>query len=174
MLETLLYPAESAFAPAEFPGLRPGRSAQMSIAGAACGCLGEAEPDLCSSFAIERPVYIFELDYQTLVESCTAAPANFSPLPKFPPIERDLAVLLPEEVSSAEVSARIRETAPELIESVSLFDLYKGDQIPAGKKSLAFSIRLRSPDRTLEDSQADATVGEILKRLRDSFGAALR
>ena len=173
-LEALLTPIEPDFVAAEHSCLRPGRSAQVSIDGTFCGFLGEVEPDLCSGFAIEQSVYIFELDYQALVGFCTAAPKAFAPLPKFPPIERDLAVVLPEGTSSAEMSAQIRETAPGLIESVSLFDLYKGDQIPAGQKSLAFAIRLRSPDKTLEDKQADAIIGKILKRLHDRFGAALR
>jgi len=173
-LEALLVDVELRFESATFASLRSGRSARVWVDGRPCGYLGEVRPSLCSSFAIERPVYIFELNFQTLVDSRADQAADFVPLAKFPPIERDLAVLLREEVSSAEIVEEIGATAPRLIESVALFDHYQGDQIPAGQKSLAFSIRLRAPDKTLKDKQADALIEKILKRLGDRFGAQLR
>ena len=173
-LEALLVDVDLCFESATFSSLRSGRSARVLVDGRPCGYLGEVKPSLCSSFAIERPVYIFELNFQTLVETRAERASDFVPLAKYPPIERDLAVLLREDVSSAEVVEQIGATAPRLIESVALFDLYQGDQIPAGQKSLAFSIRLRAPDKTLKDRQADALIDQILKRLGDRFGAQLR
>ena len=173
-LESLLDPLALRLAPAAHSCLCQGRSARVYLSDVPCGYVGEVEPSLCSSFAIERPVYIFEIDFQVLVERWKPQVSTFAPLPKFPPIERDLAVVLGEEVSSAEVAEAIRAVAPELIEAVDLFDLYQGDQIPAGCRSLAFSIRLRSPKRTLEDRQADQVIDAILKHLRERFGAELR
>ena len=98
----------------------------------------------------------------------------FAPLAKFPPIERDLAVVLRQDISTADVAERIRQSAPELIESVELFDLYQGDQIAADHKSLAFSLRLRAADRTLEDREADTVFDRAVKHLEKAFGATLR
>ena len=95
-------------------------------------------------------------------------------LPKFPPIERDLAIVLDDGISGAEVVAQIRDSAPQLIEAVEPFDLYRGDQIAAGRKSLTFSIRLRSGEKTLKDEDADKVMEAILNRLRNAFGAELR
>jgi len=173
-LEALLDHPALCFVPADRPPLHPGCGAQVRLGNSPCGYLGEVKPALRSSFDIERPVYIFELDFQTLVDSWQTQVSAFRPLPKFPPIERDLAVVLREEVSAAEVVAQIRTAAPQLIESVDLFDLYRGDQIPAGHKSLAFAIRLRSPEKTLEDKQADRIVGRIIELLEEKFDAKLR
>lgn len=173
-LEALLDHPGLRFVPADHPCLRPGWSARLELGHFPCGYAGEVRSSLCASFDIKRPVYIFELEFEALVERGWGQARVFSPLPKFPPIERDLAVVLPVEVNSDQVSEEIRAAAPSLIEVVELFDLYQGDQIPAGHKSLAFSIRLRSPDRTLADEQADAVIGEILKRLEARFGAVQR
>ena len=102
------------------------------------------------------------------------AETSFRPLPKYPPIERDLAVVLREDAAAAEVMEQIRAVEPELIETVELFDTYRGDQLESGEKSLAFSIRLRSPETTLEDHQADAAVARIVARLTETFGARQR
>ena len=173
-LESLLDQPGLRLAPAAHSCLHQGRSARVYLSDVPCGYIGEVEPSLCSSFAIERSVHIFEIDFQVLVDHWKPQVPTFAPLPKFPPIERDLAVVLGEKVSSAEVTEAIRATAPELIESVDLFDLYQGDQIPAGCKSLAFSICLRSPKETLEDRQADQVIDAMLKHLRERFGAELR
>jgi phenylalanyl-tRNA synthetase beta chain len=114
------------------------------------------------------------LDFQVLLEQWHRRSSTFRPLARFPAIERDLAVVLRQDISTGEVVEQIRRTAPELIESVDLFDLYQGDQIAAGHKSLAFSLRLRSPEKTLKDEQANQIVDKVLKNLKKAFDADLR
>ncbi len=159
---------------AEHPLLRPGYSARVHLQGLECGWLGEVAPSVRSAFDIDRPVHIFELETDPLVRLHTRYAPGFKPLPRYPAVERDLAVVVDQDVECEVLMQQIRAASPELIESVELFDLYEGDQIPAGRKSLAFAVRLRSPDQTLEDKQADRVIDRILKRLETQLGARLR
>jgi phenylalanyl-tRNA synthetase beta chain len=95
-------------------------------------------------------------------------------LPKFPPIERDLALVLHENIATASVIDELRNSNPRLVESVKVFDIYQGDQIEEGHKSLAFAIRLRDHKRTLQDVQADKAIAKMLKAVEEKFGARLR
>ena len=115
-----------------------------------------------------------QLDCQALAEVLQERGRGFRPLPKFPPIERDLAVVLRAEAPAAQVVAQARAAAPELIEAVEVFDHYQGGQIPPGYKSLAFTVRLRSAERTLEDREANQAIEQILHRLAEAFDARLR
>ncbi|MFA6107486.1 MAG: phenylalanine--tRNA ligase subunit beta [Candidatus Latescibacterota bacterium] len=173
-LEALLEDPSLAFAAEEHPCLRRGRAARIELAGEACGYLGEAAPTLCAGFDIDRPVYIFELRFQSLLEHWQTQVPTAVPLPRFPAIARDLALVLSEDTAAARVAVEIRAACPDLIEEVELFDLYQGDQIPDGHKSLAFALRFRAPDRTLADEEADAAVREVLERLKERCGAVLR
>ena len=98
----------------------------------------------------------------------------FAALPKFPPIERDLAVVVREDITTADLVAAMREAAPRTVETIEVFELYQGEQIEQGHKSLAFAIRLRDPERTLQDAQADAATDAMLKSLKTHFSARLR
>ena len=98
----------------------------------------------------------------------------FAQLPKFPPISRDLAVVVDQAIRAQDLMTEIRAVEPDLIESVDLFDLYTGDQIADDRKSLAFSMQLRSSEKTLEDRQADDVMKRVIGRLQKRFGAELR
>ena len=119
-------------------------------------------------------MYIFELDFGVLATAWKAREAAFRPPPKFPPIERDLAIVLDESVPAGEVIAAVRQVDPKLIEFVELFDVYTGDQVGPGEKSLAFNLRLRSPERTLQDREADEVIAGVLADLGRAFGVRLR
>ena len=95
-------------------------------------------------------------------------------MPKFPPIERDLALVLHENIATAIVVNELRNSNPRLVESVEVFDIYQGDQIEEGHKSLAFAIRLRDHKQTLQDVQADKAIAKMLKAVKEKFGARLR
>jgi phenylalanyl-tRNA synthetase beta chain len=136
--------------------------------------LGQADPDLADSFDLTHDAFIFELNCGALFQVLAARPQAFRPLDRFPPIERDLAILLDAQVPAEHVAAEIRTVAEQLLEDVQLFDVYSGDQVEGGKRSLAFSLRLRSPDRTLEDRDADAVVERVLERLQTVFEAQQR
>ena len=174
LLETLLENAAPQFVQDECGPYRRGRCARVQINGHKLGFLGEAAPALLSGFDIECSVYIFEVDFQILLEQWHLRPSTFEPLARFPSMDRDLAVVVREDISATEVIEQIRQTAPELIESVGLFDLYQGDQVANGHKSLAFSLRLRSIDKTLQDKQANKIVDQVLASLKKAFDADLR
>ncbi|MFC1526812.1 phenylalanine--tRNA ligase subunit beta, partial [Candidatus Latescibacterota bacterium] len=174
LIEALLDGLSPQFSPSEHRLLRPGHTAGISLGDRVVGHLGEVSSPVRDAFDLASPVYIFELSLAPLVQAWRGPKAGFRPLPKFPPIERDLAVVLKEDTAAAQVMKEIRAARPELIEAVELFDTYKGDQLGPDEKSLAFSIRMRSEETTLEDRQADAAMARIVKRLTEAFGARLR
>ncbi len=174
VLELFLEKTTPRFEAAAHPLCRQGHCAAILAGDRQLGVLGQLRPAVAASFDLDLPVYIFDLDCQALDAALQDRERGFRPLPKFPPIERDLAVVLRAEAPAAQVVAQARAAAPELIEAVEVFDHYQGDQIPAGYKSLAFTVRLRSTERTLEDREASQAVEEILRRLAKAFDARLR
>ena len=162
------------FTPADRPECRSGHAACVSLDDQPLGWLGQVSADLCAVFDLERQVYIFELSFAALARHWHGRERSFSALPKFPPIERDLAVVVRADTATAELIATMQDSAPRLVESIEVFDFYQGDQIEEGYKSVAFAIRLRDRDQTLQDAQADAAISSMLKGLETRFGARLR
>lgn len=160
------------FEPVDYPGYRTGHCARIAIEEQTIGYIGQVAPAQCKDFDIEPAVYIFELAFDALVEHWQQRHVSFAQLPKFPAAERDLSVVVREEVSHSDLAQAIG-TGP-LVENVEFFDLYQGAPIAEGHKSLSFSIRLRHPERTLKDTQADAAINDILQKLQKQFGAQLR
>ena len=152
--------------------LRTGQGARILSQGNPIGHWGQAHRDLCAAFDMDRDVYIFEL--QGTYVARLSQESEYAPLPKFPPIERDLAVVLDTSIPAGQVIAEISQVDPQLVENVEVFDVYTGDQVEAGMRSLAFSLRLRSNSGTLEDRDADQVIERILQRLSAAFGARLR
>lgn len=154
---------------------RRGRCAAMVAGDSLLGLCGEASPDLVKAFDLhQHSVYIFDLDVGCLTRAWDSRPRSFHPLPKFPPVERDLAVVVSQSVLSGQVIDEIWSAEPKLIEAAELFDVYEGEAIEAGCKSLAFSIRLRSANETLTDKRADDVIARLIARLGKLFGAKLR
>jgi len=174
IVENLLEDLDPSFTPCDHPDFREGHCARIDLGDRLVGHLGEVAARRRDAFDLRNPVYIFDLDFTTLAWGWQQRETTFRPLAKFPPIERDLALVLKDKTRAADVVAEIRSVAPELIEAVELFDIYQGDQIGPDQKSLAFSIRMRSSSTTLEDRQADDVVQLVIARLGDSFGARLR
>ncbi|MDE2740459.1 MAG: phenylalanine--tRNA ligase subunit beta [Gemmatimonadota bacterium] len=174
LLEALVGEGDLRFAPADRPECRSGHAACISLGGEPLGWLGQASTDLCVAFDLERQVHIFEISFTALVRHWHGRERSFTALPKFPPIERDLAIVVRADTATAELIATMRDSAPHLVESIEVFDLYQGDQIEAGHKSVAFAIRLRDREQTLQDAQADAAISAMLKSLEVRFGARLR
>ncbi|MBQ9486811.1 MAG: phenylalanine--tRNA ligase subunit beta, partial [Selenomonadaceae bacterium] len=125
------------------------------------------------SFGVNRKIFAFECDVATLMK-CTAKKFSFAPLPKYPAITRDLAILVKRDVAAVEVEKFIAKSAGKFFKQVTLFDVYKGDRIAADKKSLAFNIKFQSDERTLKDEEADAAFKDILSTLEKTFAAELR
>lgn len=175
IVEALLEGVEGvSFEPVEDPFLRPGHSARVTHGDCVVGTIGPVRTDWAQRFDLSADTYIFEASCSALFAGWASRDTGFRPLPKFPPIERDLAIVLDDLVPAERVADEIRAVAPELIDDVHLFDVYVGDQVEAGKRSLAFSLRLRSAERTLEDRDADGVVQQALQRLESTFGARLR
>jgi len=161
------------FRRAQHPSYHPGRTAEVVIGEEVAGIIGEAHPDVAKAYQIDTRVYMGEIDFSLLMEA-SQSEIKYSPLPKYPAITRDIAVLVDKETEVGRIAEAIEETGGELVEKLELFDVYTGKQIPDGKKSVAYSITLRSKERTLVDEDANRIVKDILDSLMDLFGAKLR
>lgn len=153
-------------------GYHPGRCAVLTIGGEELGVLGEIHPECAKNYGISGRVYAMSLDADVMYKNAQLA-KSYKPLPKYPAITRDLAVICDENIPVLTLEKAISAAAGNYLEALKLFDVYQGKQIEAGKKSVAFSITLRSADSTLTDEQALATVKRIMKAL-DKVGAVLR
>jgi phenylalanyl-tRNA synthetase beta chain len=157
------------------PGLpfHPSRSATVSVQGTHAGVVGEVHPRVAESLGIDRRVAIAVLGLEPL-RAAAGATFELREVPRFPPVRRDLAFVVPVSVAAGELADAIVEAgAPELDRSV-LFDVFEGPPLDDGTRSLAFSIELRAPDRTLTDEEAAVVVDRIVARAEGGFGASLR
>ena len=154
------------------PAYHPGRCARISAGGETLAVLGELHPKVQSNYGIDIRVYAAEIDFD-LLRRCARLEKEYRPLPKFPATTRDIAVICDEETPVLELEKTIKSAARKVLESIALFDVYRGKQIAANKKSVAFSIILRVQDRTLTDEEADIIMKKIVAAL-SSIGAVLR
>jgi phenylalanyl-tRNA synthetase beta chain len=143
------------------------------VGDARAGILGELHPRAAERLGLPQRVALFELDVAVL-SAHAARTTAYREIPRFPPVRRDLAFTLDAATPAGQVRAAIVGSGGELLGSAILFDVHEGDPLPAGKKSLAFSLELRAPDRTLTDAEAAGVVERIAARLREAFGAELR
>lgn len=162
--------------PAEHPVLHPGRSARVlrrTADGAEreAGFLGGLHPALQQALDLPRPVYLVELDLDVLAERGTPAHRGLS---RYPWVRRDIAVELAAEVPAEQVLATVRAAGGRLVTDVRLFDVYAGDPLPAGRRSLALGVVMQHPERTLEDAETQATTDRIVEALVAELGAVRR
>lgn len=153
-------------------GYHPGRCAVLTINGEYLGVIGEIHPKVTENYGIGTRVYCFSLNVDTMFEYAQLD-KRYTPLPKYPAVMRDLALLCDESVPVLELEKIIEKASGKYLESVKLFDVYQGKQVPQGKKSVAFSIVLRSAEGTLTDEQANSAVNKAVKAL-EAAGAVLR
>ena len=151
----------------------PGRSARVLLGGRPVGILGELHPRKASSLDIDGRVAITELDLEPL-RAAASRDFRLVEVPRFPPIRRDLAFVIDEDVPAGAVGAALESAGGELLDRSLLFDVFRGDAIPDGRKSLAFALEFRAPDRTLTDEEVEPLIGTIVDRLRTELGAELR
>jgi phenylalanyl-tRNA synthetase beta chain len=164
--------ADVRFEPAEAPMLLPGRTARIAIGDQIIGLVGELHPKVAKRFDISaQPVSLFEVDIDKLAPFATQA-VHYRPLPRFPSTVRDIALVVDAELPAKRVQEVIQSFP--LVSQVTLFDLYRGEQVPPGKKSLAFSICYQSSIQTLTDEEVNKTQQELLDRLKQELGASLR
>lgn len=151
---------------AEPAGMHPGRAATLAAGETPVGHVAELHPRTAAALDLPGRVALGALDLGAAI----AAAREFlpRPLPRFPAVLRDLAVIVPEDTPAAEVERRIRSSGGDLLESFRLFDLYRGEPIPPGCKSLAFSLTIRHPERTLTDADADGVLQALHQGVRDA------
>ena len=157
----------------EAAAYHPGRCAAVWSGQTRLGTLGQIHPDVCRAFGLEAETYCAELDTVLLLEIEGAEP-TYTPLPRFPAITRDIAVVCGEGVTVGELTECIRGAGAQVLKGVKLFDVYQGVGIPQGKKSVAFSLTLRSDESTLTDDHAQEAVELILNALRTKLDAVIR
>ena len=149
----------------EHPALHPGRTAKLLVNGVDAGVLGELHPAVRAAFDLpNQPVVVMELDLEALLADWGAA-GEMADISTQPPVYEDLALIVDEAVPAAQVAALIRQSGGKLLAGVRLFDVYRGGQIPAGKKSLAYALTYQAPDRTLTDEDTKKLRGKIVARL---------
>ncbi|MBR1872374.1 MAG: phenylalanine--tRNA ligase subunit beta [Bacteroidales bacterium] len=136
--------------------------------------MGTVSPSFARRFDVKQPVFAAEIDWKTLFSIIKRVKVRFTELPKFPGVRRDLAVLLDENVSYADLRRSAVKSSKKLLKSVTLFDVYRGDKIPAGKKQYALGFFFQDPEKTLTDSEIEKTVSRILEGFKNEFGAVLR
>ena len=176
-VETLLRAARTPdvrfTADTESAAFHPGRCAAVWSGDTRLGTLGQIHPDVCAAYGLDGATYCAELD-GVLLHDLEGAEPTYTPLPRFPAITRDIAVVCDAEVPVGELTECIRKAEKNVLRGVKLFDVYTGAGIPEGKKSVAFSLTLRSDDGTLTDDHAEEAVRAVLDALRESFGAVIR
>jgi phenylalanyl-tRNA synthetase beta chain len=160
------------FEPSPEPFLHPGRSAVVSVAGAPLGWLGEVHPLVCRTWDIDAAVG-FEIDAASLLATATLGEEAFEDVTTFPAALRDLAVVVPPEISAATVRAAVLAGGGELLHGADVFDLYEGAQLGEGRKSLALALEFRAADRTLTDEEVDSARAAIEAELA-KIGGTLR
>lgn len=155
------------------PSYHPGRCAVLSIDGEEVGVIGQVHPLVAKNYGIDTDVYCAEINFTKLF-ACRLPDATYTPLPKYPAVSRDLALVCGEEITVAQAEDVITAAAGKLLRSVKLFDIYRGVGVPEGKKSMAFSLELRADDRTLTDTDSEAVTAKVLQALQEKLGAILR
>ncbi len=151
--------------------LVPGRTAEVRLGDQRVGLVGQVHPEVAAAFDIEQDVYLFEVNLEALVPE-VGKPRLYQPLSRFPAVEEDIAIVVDEGVTAAQVQAII-EAFP-LVQRAALFDVYRGPPVPADKKSLAYSIAYQSLDHTLSEAEVNRERRRILDRLKGQVGAVLR
>ncbi len=167
-----LFGAHTQYERSAEPFLHPGRQATVKANNKVAAVLGEVHPSVAATYGIDTRVYVAEINLDVLY-SINKRKTVYKPLPKFPAVERDFAMLCDKDIPVGKLEQAIISGGSRLLEKVELFDVYSGSQIPEGKKSVAYSVTLRSAEGTLTDEQIESTCSRIIAKL-ESAGAELR
>ncbi|MEW9095073.1 MAG: phenylalanine--tRNA ligase subunit beta [Clostridiaceae bacterium] len=157
----------------ENPSFHPGKTAKVFIGQKLLGTLGEIHPDITDNYEIEERCYVAELNLDLLYQYANVN-KTYKPLPKYPAVTRDIALIVDDEVMVQDIEEIIAKQGGKMVESIKLFDIYKGKQIEEGKKSVAYSIVYRLENKTLTDGEVNKVHDKIVRTLENRLGAALR
>ena len=152
--------------------LHPGRMANIIYGGEVVGYLGEVHPIVCNNYDISTRVYTAVLDMPLITKNATFD-RKYEGIAKYPAVTRDLSMVVPKNIMAGQIEAMIEQRGGKLLESYQLFDIYEGEQIQEGYKSMAYSIVFRAKDRTLEENDVTSAMKKILNGL-ESIGIELR
>jgi len=155
------------------PSYHPGRCAKVYVDGKCVGVLGQIHPQVAANYGVETEFYCAELSFETLLAVKGALPV-YKPLPRFPAVTRDIAVVCEREIPVGELTDCVLRSGGEYLEDCQLFDVYTGHHIPDGMKSVAFSLTMRAEDQTLTDEHAEETVKRVLLALAREYRAVMR
>lgn len=165
---------EARYAAEELPPyLDPRCGASVYCDGRRAGCLGRLHPKVEEAFDFKRPIYIFELDFEK-VHSLRRAHSMFRPLPKFPAVSRDMAIVVEESMPAQEPLDFVLRQGEALLEKVEIFDIYRSPQLGSGRKSLGYRLVYRAADRSLTDEEVNGVHGGLVAKVLEAFGATLR
>ncbi|GMR05102.1 MAG: phenylalanine--tRNA ligase subunit beta [Thermodesulfobacteriota bacterium] len=151
----------------------PGKSSAIKVNAQVLGVTGEAHPDLIDRLGLKRPAYLFELDLDAMA-GAGMAEKKFTPLPRYPASERDIAFILDSAITYGEIIKAVEKIDTKLVEKVDLFDVYYGRGVPEGKRSLAIRIRYRSAEKTLIQEDVEKIHSTVASELASRFGAEIR
>ena len=164
-------------AESEYGVYHPGRCARFYVEkdndSVELGIMGEVHPDVAKEYGIGTRCYACEMFFDN-VERMAKTGIAYTPLPKYPYSSRDIAILVDEDVPAAGMEKEIERAAGEILESVKLFDVYRGEQVESGKKSLAFNLIYRDAEKTLTDKEVDEVHEKVVLALKYKFNAILR
>ena len=155
------------------PSFHPGRCAKVTIEGVEVGFIGQIHPLVAQNYDMDCDVYCAQINFTKLME-LQLDPPKYTPLPKYPTVNRDLSFICDESVTVADAESVIENAAGKLLRNIRLFDIYRGKGIEAGQKSMAFSMELRADDRTLTDTDSEQVISKVLAALKEKVGATLR
>ncbi len=155
------------------PTFHPGRCAKITVGEEELGYIGQLHPLVAQNYGIDAEVYCAEVNFTKLFDLRQPEP-TYTPLPKFPSVFRDLAIVCEENITVAQAESCMTAAAGKLLQNIRLFDVYRGKGVPEGKKSLAFSLELRAEDRTLTDADSEKVVSSVLAALECQLQAVLR
>jgi len=170
-IESLLAAGSARFERTTHPALHPGRAANVLVAGKGIGWLGELHPRWQQKYELPQAPILFELDLEALL--AVPMPA-YREVSKFPPVIRDLAVVVDEAVPAQALLEAMQRSRPAVVQELCLFDLYRGKGVETGKKSLAFRVVMQDTSKTLTDAEAEAAMAQLLQLLANCVGARLR
>lgn len=161
------------FVPGTHPSFHPGRTAKIMFGEEEIGVIGEIHPTVAENYELNTRVLMGELNFEKLMKFAYIK-RRYTSLPKYPAVTRDLAIVIDKKILASRIEEVIRQNAGCLLEKIELFDIYEGNQIPEGYKSMAYSLSFRAPDRTLKDEEVNDLQKRIVDGLANTLNARLR
>lgn len=172
LLEKLGLTSQVEYVQSKRDGLHPGRTADVLVNGQFAGFIGQLHPSVQKENNLTE-TYLLELDLAMLMQA-DEEKAAYSMIPRFPSITRDVALVVDQKIVAGELKSEIISAGGKLLKDVSVFDVYEGDRLEAGKKSIAFSLKYLDPERTLTDEEVTKSFDKVMKAVSEKFGAELR